>query len=280
VVTSIKTNTPALIALLQLNTTNRELDTIQDRVSTGLKVRSAKDDAGAFAVAQKQRADYDAYDFVGQSVQRGVNILDISISALQSISNLIISMKEKAVQASSSILSPGESALLNASYQATASQISTIINAATYDGVNLLNKDPVVPATDDLVVIAEPTGSAALSFTVPAMNIKAITTNIFGNLSTPAAAQTEMATLTTMLQNVSGALASATGSVLRLETHANFVLKLQDSLTLGIGHLVDADLTRESALLKSVQVQQQISTQSLQIANSRPQQILSLFQNG
>lgn len=277
-VTSIKTNTSALVALQQLNATNRELDTIQDRVSTGLKIRSARDDAGTFAVAQKQRADHDAYDAVGQSVQRGVNILDVSISALETISNLIIGMKEKATQASSTILSPAESALLNASYQSSLSQITTIINAAVYDGVNLLNKNPVVPATDDLNILAEPTASAALSITVPAINITAITTTTAGNIATPTAAQTEITALTTMLQNVSNALASLTGNVLRLETHSNFVAKLQDALTLGIGSLVDADLTRESARLKSVQIQQQLSTQSLQIANSRPQQILALFQ--
>ena len=68
-VVSIKTNTSALIALQQLNATNRDLDSIQDRVSTGFKVRTAKDDAGTFAVAQKQRADRDGYDAVAQSVQ-------------------------------------------------------------------------------------------------------------------------------------------------------------------------------------------------------------------
>ncbi|MGK2873205.1 MAG: flagellin [Alphaproteobacteria bacterium] len=278
-VVSIKTNSSALVALQQLNATNRELDSIQARVATGLKIRNAKDDAGTFAVAQKLRADSDAYNAVGQSVQRGVNILDISISALETLSNLIISMKSKAVQASDPSLSAANRALVDTDYQAYVSQIATIIDAATFDGFNLINKDPVVPATDDLNVLAEPTASPSLSINVPAINIKAVTTGVFTNVATLAAAQAEVTSLSTILQTVTGALASLGGSSLRLETHSSFITKLQDSLTIGIGSLVDADLGRESARLQSVQIQQQLSTQALQIANSRPQQILSLFQN-
>lgn len=278
-VVSIKTNTSALVALQQLNATNIELDSIQDRVATGLKIRTAKDDAGTFAVAQKQRADLDAYDAVGQSVQRGINILDVSIAALETLSNLIIDMKSKAVQAADPSLSATNRALINADYQAYVSQVATIIDAATFDGFNLINKNPVVPATDDLNILAEPTASAALSINVPAVNIKAATSGVFNGVTTLADAQAEVAALNTMLQSVTGALATLGGNALRLETHAGFVVKLQDSLTVGIGSLVDADLGRESARLQSVQVQQQLSTQALQIANSRPQQILALFQN-
>lgn len=278
-VVSIKTNTSALVALQQLNVTNKELDSIQDRVATGLKIRTAKDDAGTFAVAQKQRADLDAYDAVGQSVQRGINILDVSIAALETLSNLIIDMKSKAVQAADPSLSATNRALINADYQAYVSQVATIIDAATFDGFNLINKNPVVPATDDLNILAEPTASAALSINVPAVNIKAATTGVFNGVTTLADAQAEVTALNTMLQSVTGALATLGGNALRLETHAGFVVKLQDSLTVGIGSLVDADLGRESARLQSVQIQQQLSTQALQIANSRPQQILALFQN-
>ena len=277
-VVSINTNTSALVALLQLNTTNRELDTIQERVSTGYKVHTARDDASTFAVAQKQRADRDAYDSVNQSVQRGANILDVSLTALKSISNLLIDMKAKATQAANPALTPADRALINTNYQGSVLQVTSIINAASFDGVNLLNKDPVVPATDDLILIAEPTAAAALSITVPAINLKAVTTNLFGNVITTPAAQTEMATLDTMIQSVNSAMAVMGGNAARLETHASFVARLQDSLTLGIGSLVDADLTRESARLKAVQIQQQLNTQALQIANSRPEQILSLFQ--
>ncbi len=278
-VISIKTNSSALVALQQLNTINRELETIQNRVASGYKITTAKDDASIFAVAQKQRADFDAYDAVSESVQRGSNILDVSLGALNAISNLLIEMKAKAVQAANPAITAVDRSMIDSDYQGFVSQVSTVINAATFDGFNLINKNPVVAATDNLNIIAEPTASAALSIVVPAINVKAITADLLGDVGTLATAQAELPVLDTMLQAVSNAMAVLAGNASRLESHAGFVLKLQDSLTLGIGSLVDADLTRESARLQSVQIQQQLSTQALQIANSRPQQILSLFQN-
>lgn len=278
-VVSIKTNSSALVALQQLNATNRELDQIQDRVATGLKVRNAKDDAGTFAVAQKQRADLDAYEAVSKSVQRGINILDVSIAAVETISNLIIEMKAKAVQAADPSIDNASRALIDADYQAFASQVATVISAATFDGFNLINKNPPVPATDDLNVLSEPNANPANAINVPAIDMTALTSAIFGDVLSLGNAQTEVTALNTMLQNVTSALATLGGNSLRLTTHSTFVLQLQDSLEVGIGSLVDADLGRESARLQAVQIQQQLSTQALQIANSRPQQILTLFQN-
>lgn len=278
-VVSIKTNSSALTALLQLNAINRDMDEIQDRVATGYKINSAKDDAGLYAVAQKQRSDLSGYNSVRQSVQRGSNILDVSIGAMESISNLLVDMKAKAVQAADPSLSASSRALIDADYQAYVAQIATMIDAATFDGFNLINKNPPVPATDDLRVLSEPTANPALSINIAAINVKAATTAVLGNVSTLVGAQTEVTSLSTMLQTVNSQLATLGGASLRLSSHESFVIKFQDSLTIGIGNLVDADLGRESARLTAVQIQQQLSTQSLQIANSRPQQILALFKD-
>lgn len=278
-VVSINTNSSALVALQQLNSSNKELDKIQERISSGYKVLRAKDDSGAFSVAQKERADLDAYDAVGQSVQRGINILDISIEALKTISNLLIDMRAKSVEATNPTLQPAERLLIDTDYQQYVAQLTLIINSATYDGVNIINKNPVVPATDNINVLSEPTANPALSIVIPAINITAATTSLLGNIGSIAAAQNEMTVLDGISQSINAAMATVGGNLFRLEKHSDFVFKLQDALRVGIGSLVDADLTRDSALLKSVQVQQQLSTQALQIANSRPQQILALFQN-
>ncbi len=276
-VVSIKSNSSALIALQQLNAVNKELDSVQERIASGYRINEAKDGASSYAVAQKQRAEKDGYDAVDQSVQRGINILDVSIRALETLSNLLIEMKTKAVQASNPALSATDRQLIDTSYQSYVAQISTVINAATYDNFNLIDKNPVTPATDDLRIISEPTASAANAIVIPAINIKASTSDMLGDLSSLANATAESTAIDAMQQAVNSALATLGASNSRLETHSGFVKKLQDSLSLGIGKLVDADLGFESARLRALQVQQQLSSQALQIANSRPQQILSLF---
>lgn len=276
-VVSIKSNSSALIALQQLNAVNRDLDSVQERISSGYRINEAKDGASTYAVAQKQRAEKDGYDAVDQGVQRGLNILDVSIKALETLSNLLIEMKTKAVQASSPALSTTDRQLIDTSYQSYVAQISTVINAATYDSFNLIDKNPVTPASDDLKILSEPTASPANAIVIPAINIKVSTSAVLGNVSTLAGAIAESTAIDAMQQAVNSALATLGASNARLETHSGFVKKLQDSLSLGIGKLVDADLGFESARLKALQVQQQLSSQALQIANNRPQQILSLF---
>lgn len=276
-VVSIKSNSSALIALQQLNSVNKDLDSVQERIASGYRINEAKDGASTYAVAQKQRAEKDGYDAVDQSVQRGVNILDVSIKALETLSGLLIEMKTKAVQASNPALSAADRQLIDTSYQSYVAQISTVINAATYDNFNLIDKNPVTPATDDLKIISEPTASAANAIVIPAINIKASTSAVLANVNTLASAKAESTAIDAMQQAVNSAMATLGASNARLEAHSGFVKKLQDSLSLGIGKLVDADLGFESTRLKALQVQQQLSSQALQIANGRPQQILSLF---
>jgi len=278
-VVSINTNSPALTALLQLNSINRDLEEVQSRVASGYKVDQPKDNASIYATAQHQRADINGYDAVQNGVQRGSNILDVALAAMQGISDLIIEMKAKATQAADPSLTPVQRAMTDADYQAYRLQIDSMINAASFDGFNLIDKNPPVAAADDLKIISEPNANPGLSINIPAIDVKAMTSALLGNVNSVAAAQAEIAVLNTMMQSVNSQLAVLGGHSLRLETHAQFIVKLQDSLSLGVGSLVDADLVRESARLQAVQIQQQLATQALQIANNRPQQILALFRN-
>ncbi|MSP41846.1 MAG: hypothetical protein EXR08_00530 [Alphaproteobacteria bacterium] len=115
---SLNTNSSALIALQQLNVSNRELDITQSRVSTGYKVANSKDDPSTYAVAQNQRADHDAYDAISQSAQRGLNVLDVTIKSLETISNLLIEMRVKAIEAANPAITPQNRQLIDADYLA------------------------------------------------------------------------------------------------------------------------------------------------------------------
>ncbi len=277
-VVTLNTNQSAMIALQNLATTNSQLDMVQKRISTGLVVADALDDAGVFAVAQRMRADVKAYDAVSQSVNRGTNIVNVAIAAAESLSNLLIEMKNKAVAAADPSLTNANRALYNEDYQALLGQMLTMIDSATFDGFNLIDKSPPNPATDDLQVLTEPTANPANAITIAAIDLKAVTTATIGDLTTLTNAQAEVAVINAALDAVSSSLAILGGAAAKLDAHANFITKLQDALDVGIGNLVDADLGRESARLQALQIKQQLGTQALSIANTRPQQILALFQ--
>ena len=102
---SVNTNLGALIALQNLNATNVELATTQTRINTGKKVGSAKDNGAIWAIAQGQRADIGALEAVKSSLDRGVSAVDVSLAAGESISDLLLQLKEKALAATDKSLS-------------------------------------------------------------------------------------------------------------------------------------------------------------------------------
>ena len=101
---SVNTNVGAMIALQNLSKTQADLMVTQNRVNTGLKVASAKDNAATWAIAQNQRATSNSLNSVIESLQRGQSTVDVALSAGNSVSDLLLQMKEKALAASDSTL--------------------------------------------------------------------------------------------------------------------------------------------------------------------------------
>lgn len=274
---SVNTNVSAMVALQNLNATNRALDISQNRINTGLKVAGAKDNSSVYAIAQNARGDVNALNAVKQSVQRAVSIVDVSIAAGESISNLLVEMKEKTVAANDPSLDNFSRQALNEDFRALLEQIQTIVRNATFDGANLLDGSLV----GGLTVLAD--ADATNTITVQAENLSAgggiLTLSTGADLLSQANASLALAALNASIQNVNAALARLGSAGKKLEQHLIFVGKLQDALRGAIGNMVDADLAEESATLQALQVKQQLGVQALSIANARPQLVLSLFRS-
>ncbi len=273
---SVNTNVSAMVALQNLNATNRALDTVQNRINTGLRVAGAKDNSAIYAIAQNARGDVGALNAVKQSVQRAVSIVDVSIAAGESISNLLVEMKERTVAANDPSLDTFSRQALNEDFRALLQQIQTVVRNASFDGANLLDGS----LTNGLTVLAD--AEATNTITVMGENLAAggsiLTLSPSADLLTQANASQSLAALNASVQNVNSALARLGSAGKKLDQHLIFVGKLQDSLRGAIGNMVDADLAEESASLQALQVKQQLGVQALSIANARPQLVLSLFQ--
>ena len=272
---TVNTNVGAMIALQSLNKTNMELGQVQGRINTGLSVANAKDNGALFAIAQNMRGKVAGFSAVQQSLSRGVSTVDVALAAGEAISDLLIEMKGKAVAAADSSLDATSRAALNEDFAALRDQIDTIANNAEFNGINMIKN------TGASSVTALANQDASSKITVAAQNLSlsgtTITMTVGSTLSSATVASTMVATLETSLTNVGTALAKLGTGAKKLEVHATFIGKLEDSLIAGIGNLVDADLAKESARLQSLQVKQQLGTQALSIANAAPQMFLGLF---
>ncbi|MCW5730752.1 MAG: flagellin [Alphaproteobacteria bacterium] len=393
-VLSVNTNVSSLAAIRQLNLTNRQLEQVQQRINSGLKVSSSKDDASTFAIAQGLRSDINSFKAIAEAISFGQATANVALRAAETISNTLNTIKQKVVAAQAANV---DRRAIQNDIVAMTNQIQAIVDAAQFNGINLLND------TDgDLTVLAslnrldaqtapEPyyitvqrenlttsggLGIAGLNidngfarlrassdlafatadtvtFTVdgtdytfefvddPAVDGLTNAGNIAVDIDPAGSTQANLAALNAKLQErgfsasynadgdiivthsagsitafaesfatgslenadqvafptviaagdtqqalvaiedaitlVKDSLARLGTSLRQLETQGDFVKALQDTLTEGVGVLVDADLAEESANLQAVQTRQQLGLQALSIANQAPSAVLQLF---
>jgi flagellin len=258
---SINTNSGALIALQNLNSTNMETANVQQRISTGKKVGSAKDNGAIWATAKNQSAQATSLNSVKDSLQRGQSTIDVALAAGDTITDLLGKMKEKALAASDTSLNTASFNALKADFESLRDQVTKAATNAKFNGVSIADG-----TTTKLTFLANNDGSgftvAAKTLTLAGIGLSATST-----FTDAAAAKTMITTVSTALQTATNKLASLGTNSTGLDTHLTFVGKLQDSLEAGVGNLVDADLAKESAKLQSLQTKQQLGIQALSIAN-------------
>jgi len=268
---SINTNAGAMIALQNLNATNTELQSTQQRINTGKKIANAKDNGAIWAMAKMQSATSNSLNAVKDSLQRGQSTIDVGLAAGDTITDLLGKMKEKALAASDTSLNTASFNALVADFTSLRDQITKAVTNAKFNGVSLVDG-----TTSKLQFLSNSDG-VAYTVNAKTLSLTGLGLTTTSTFATAAAAKTMIDTITKSMTTATNKLASLGTSSTGLDMHLTFTGKLQDSLDAGVGNLVDADLAKESAKLQSLQTKQQLGVQALSIANQTPQSILSLF---
>jgi flagellin len=269
-VLSINTNQGALVALQSLNKTNKLLEATQFKITTGFRINGPKDDSSTFAIAQNMRGDIAGMGSVKTALANGDAAVATAIEAARSVSDLLIQMKAKVVQANQSGLDSASRTAIHNDFVALRDQITSIVETAEFNGINLVTSGAT--GTNILSTVA---GS---SIVVSGQAIDTSSLAVSGSvLNTSLGAASALTAIDSAINTVSDKLAALGSVAKRLEVQAEFTGKLRDILKIGVGNLVDADLAEESARLQALQIQQQLGIQALSIANSNPQVILGLF---
>src|ERR1700744_3123383 len=248
---SVNTNTGAQVALQYLNQTQGQLNQTQSAINSGLKGATAKDDGAIYAIPQNQRGAVAGFSSVINSLNNGSSAIDVALSAGQSISDLLIQLKQQALSAADTSLDTASRQALNANFTALLGQITTIVNNATFNNFNLVNG-----STTKIMALASADGTRHVTTMAQNMSVSGsiVTLKNTNTISTQTRASALISTIQTSLTNVDSALAKLSAGAAKFSIQATFTQKLSDTLTTGIGNLVDA--------------------------NMAPQTLLSLFQSG
>ncbi len=303
---SLLTNSSALTALQNLSQTNRNLETTQSRISTGLRVGSAADNAAYWSIATTMKSDNGALSTVKDALALGTATIDVATAGLNASKDLVDQIKNKLVAAAQ----PGiDRAKVQDEISALQSQLKSVADSAVFSGQNWLSVDSSAAdynATRSVVGSYTRDGAGAVTINTIDVDISSkVLYDSNGNLgiidkdrtaggSTIALADIDISALTDSAADITtineyvsiadaahadivSASSSLGASKARVSTQSQFIADLSDAISKGVGALVDADMNQESTRLQALQVQQQLGVQSLSIANQNSQTILSLF---
>ena len=274
---SVNTNASALVALQSLNSTSRDLQVSQNRINTGRKIETSKDNGAIWAIAKNQSSKANALDAVTDSLDRGKSTVDVALAAAATITDTLDQMRQKALAASETSLDSSSRANLNTEYQVLRDTINQVVSTAEFNGFNLIKSGGTnfsALSTDD--------PSKSMTITAFSLNINSggtgkITVKTTSTIGTATAASSELTTIKNSISAVNTSIAQMGAQARRLDNQNVFISKLKDALETGVGNLVDADLARESARLTALQTKQQLGTQALSIANQSTGILASLF---
>ncbi|GAB5387753.1 MAG: flagellin [Alphaproteobacteria bacterium] len=269
---SINTNTGAMVALSNMRRINAEMEQVQRRISTGLRVSSARDDGAAFAIAQGLRGDIKAYETVNQQLNMAKGTVAVGIEAATQISNTMNDLRSVVLKLADENVTGDARTQYEADYRALQEEMVNYYSNANFNGRNLLQT-----ASTDINVIANIDASA---ITLQAQDLQS-------GIDALATVPMDAASARAML-NGGGAFETADAAVdmalnglaandRRLDRQISFNQSMSDTTEASLGAIVDADLAKESARLQALQVKQQLAIQALSMAARAPQMILSLF---
>jgi flagellin len=273
---SVNTNRQAVFALQSLNQTNSELGGVQKRVSTGFRVADARDDGGAFAVAQAVRSDVAGVTAVGEQLGGTRGILSTTFASLSVVSDTMKQLRAVITRLADGAVTGDSRDQYNEQYALLNEQIGNFIDDAFYNGRTLLST--AGPAGGDITSIRNETGEA---FTIEAVDGTTLKMTTLGPLidATDDAAPLIQAGGEFELVDaaISTALNKFGAQMQYVDNQIVYNSKKIDAMNDGLGALVDADLAKESSKLQALQTRQQLGVQTLGLANQGPQVLLSLF---
>lgn len=263
-------------ALKQLQSANRDLAGADSRLSSGMRVSRARDDATAFNSAAVMRGQGGALNAVTLSLSRAESISDTAIAAAEQAMKQLTAMKGTAAQAMSGGLTDQQRATLQSQYEDQMATLQTFIRNAAFDDSNILDGSQ----PNGVSFIADADASQTLTLEgrnlLPGGGVITAMPSTSALNNTQSAADTHKA-IDESIANLGDQLASMAAERKRIDAQKGFVAKLADALAAGVGRMVDTDLAGESALIQALQVKQELAASAVSIANSAPEALLLLF---
>jgi flagellin len=267
---AIKNNIMAENAARHLGRNYDALAKSVERLSSGLRINTARDDAAGLAVRELMRADIAVLQQGSRNAQDGISLVQVAEGGMQTIDNLLVRMKQLAEQAATGVYSSAQRSIMDSEFDELADEIERIAGSATFNGTSLLNS-----ASGTVSVVF---GSSSDSITINMVDMTKTGLSIDAlNINTAASAQAALSGLDTAISTATSARASFGAKMNRLENVVEVINVQTENLMAAESRISDVDVATEMAAMTRNQVLAQAGVAMLAQANTMPQMALTLL---
>ena len=263
---TINTNVNSLNAQRNLGSSQASLATSMQRLSSGLRINTARDDAAGLAIADRMNAQIKGISVAVRNANDGISLAQTAEGALSTVTDVLQRMRELAVQAQNGSNGTSDRANLDTEYQQLSAEITRISEQTKFNGTAIVGS-----------------GSGAQTFQVGANNGDTLTittstvTTVAGDLTTSGNASTALADIDTKLDTITTDRATYGAMMNRFQFAISSLQVTGENQSAARGRIMDADFAAETANLARSQILQQAGTAMVAQANQLPSQVLSLL---
>ena len=279
---TINTNVMSLNAQRNTAQTQGQMAVTLQRLSSGLRVNSAKDDAAGLAVAERMNTQVRGMNVAIRNANDGISLAQTAEGGLAVMSDMLQRMRELAVQAINSTNTSGDIAALNQEFGQLRNEVNRTMSAVQFNGTNLFT------GTNDFDFQVGANAGQTITIAGSAMNINAATGGMSGvtqaaggatglNVASNSANASVLTALDTALATVNSTRATLGAVQSRFENTVNFLRSSVENQSAARGRIMDADFAAETANLSRAQIMQQAGTAMIAQANQLPQGVLALL---
>lgn len=276
---TINTNVMSLNAQRNLSTTQGSLATSMQRLSSGLRVNSAKDDAAGLAIAERMNAQVRGMNVAIRNANDGISLSQTAEGALGKVGDALQRMRELAVQAANGSNSTDDRANLDAEYQQLSEEVGRVLEGTRFNGQNLFDATGGNAGSFVFQVGADnnTTDQITIDLTTDLTTAADITDATSGDLTSLTNAQTAITDLDTAIDYVTTQRATFGAIQNRFDSVIASLQVASENQAASRGRIMDADFAVETANLSRAQILQQAGTAMVAQANQMPQGVLSLL---
>jgi flagellin len=272
---TVNTNLAAMSAANSLNSTQGQLSNTLARVSSGLRVTKAADDAAGSAVAMNLKTNARSGRQAIRNANDGISVIQTAESATKEVLNILDRMRELSVQSSSETLEDGERAYIDAEFHQLSDEVERIAQSSEFNDIQLSDGTNTTLAVQ---VGVDASSNSRVSITLGNLttdNLSVETTDI--DLTTASGSQTAITTIDAAIDSVNSIRASYGAVQNRLESSVNNMNTYVESLSAAASQIIDADYAHETAEMTRLQVMQQAGVAALGQARGINQSVVSLL---